>query len=538
LRRRGRGDRLEPPIPPPDDVGDLARQGYRQELHRTLGSFSSFAAGFSYLSILTGMFQNFHLGYAAGGPAFFWTWPAMFLGQLTVALCFAELAAHYPLCGGVYQWSRHVGSRASGWLTGWVYLGSLVVTLAAVALALQVTLPQVLPWCQFIGSATDPADSARNAVLLGLVLIVFTTVINAVGVRLLARINNVGVFSELIGAILLIVLLAAHAVRGPAVVFDTLGHGTGQPLGYFGPLCAAAVMASYVMYGYDTAGSLAEETREPRRKAPRAILQALTAAAAAGALLLLFSLMAAPDLLDENLGKDSGGLPHLVTQSLGETLGIVFLCDVVFAITVCALAVHTGTVRIVFAMARDNNLPFARSLSRVWGRSRTPIVPVLVTGTLAFLILLVNINQPNVVGAVVAVSIVWANLAYLMVTFPLLLRRLRGWPGKGGSGAKGLFTLGRWGVAVNVAAVLWGAITVVNMAWPRPEVYGEEWYARYAAPLFTAVLLAAGVLYYGVVQRHKEGVLPEHKSVAPPEAGVSTCRASSAAGADKTGDEP
>jgi urea carboxylase system permease len=495
-----------------DDAGDLARQGYRQELDRTLGSFSSFAAGFSYLSILTGMFQNFHLGYGAGGPAFFWTWPAMFLGQLTIALCFAELAAHYPLCGGVYQWSRHVGSRASGWLTGWVYLGSLVVTLAAVALALQVTLPQILPGSQFIGERGDEADSARNAVLLGLGLILFTTVINAVGVRLLARINNVGVFSELIGSVLLVVLLAAHALRGPAVVFDTLGRGAGEPLGYFGPLCAAAVVASYVMYGYDTAGSLAEETTEPRRKAPRAILQALTSCAAIGALLLLFSLMAAPDLHDENLGTASGGLPSIVTHALGGPLGTVFLWDVVFAITVCALAVHTGTVRIVFAMARDNNLPFARALSRVSPTSRTPVVPVLVVGALAFLILLVNVNQPKVVGAVVSVSIVWANLAYLMVTFPLLLRRLRGWPGKGGSGADGLFTLGRWGVAVNVAAVLWGALTAVNMAWPRTEVYGEEWHQRYAAPLFTGVLLAAGALYYGLVQRHKAGVLQEHRA--------------------------
>ena len=59
---------------------------------RMSGSFTSFAAGFSYLSILTGIFQTFHMGYGSGGPAFFWTWPAVFLGQLLVALCFAELA--------------------------------------------------------------------------------------------------------------------------------------------------------------------------------------------------------------------------------------------------------------------------------------------------------------------------------------------------------------------------------------------------------------------------------------------------------------
>src|SRR5947209_2462086 len=95
------------------DTQDLAALGYRQELRRGIGSFSSFAAGFSYLSILTGMFQTFHLGYHFGGPAFFWTWPLMFAGQLTVALSFAELAAHYPLAGRVYQWSKHVAPRQS-----------------------------------------------------------------------------------------------------------------------------------------------------------------------------------------------------------------------------------------------------------------------------------------------------------------------------------------------------------------------------------------------------------------------------------------
>jgi hypothetical protein len=44
------------------DARDLAAFGYRQELDRTLGRFSSFAAGFSYISILTGLFQTFYLG--------------------------------------------------------------------------------------------------------------------------------------------------------------------------------------------------------------------------------------------------------------------------------------------------------------------------------------------------------------------------------------------------------------------------------------------------------------------------------------------
>ena len=81
-----------------------------------------------------------------------------------------------------------------------------------------------------------------------------------------------GVFAEMAGAVVLIVLLAAQARRGPGVVLETQGQGDGLPMGYLGPFLAAALMPSFVMYGFDTAGSLAEETDDPRRRAPRAIL--------------------------------------------------------------------------------------------------------------------------------------------------------------------------------------------------------------------------------------------------------------------------
>ena len=81
------------------DSDELAEFGYRQELDRTLGNFHTFAAGISYISILTGTFQLFYFGFAFGGPAYWWSWPMVFAGQLMVALCFCELAARYPVAG-------------------------------------------------------------------------------------------------------------------------------------------------------------------------------------------------------------------------------------------------------------------------------------------------------------------------------------------------------------------------------------------------------------------------------------------------------
>src|SRR3954452_7824920 len=89
--------------PAPDDSSDLEKFGYRQELERSLGSFSSFAAGVSYISIMTGVFQLFFFGFGAGGPGVILTRALVFLGELAVALCFAELAGPFPLAGSVYQ---------------------------------------------------------------------------------------------------------------------------------------------------------------------------------------------------------------------------------------------------------------------------------------------------------------------------------------------------------------------------------------------------------------------------------------------------
>ena len=95
------------------DDSDLESFGYRPQLHRSIGSYGSFAAGFSFVSIPTTVFQLFSFGFGFGGPSFFWTWPIVFGGQMLVALCFAELASRYPISGCIYQWSRRLSNSAS-----------------------------------------------------------------------------------------------------------------------------------------------------------------------------------------------------------------------------------------------------------------------------------------------------------------------------------------------------------------------------------------------------------------------------------------
>ena len=176
---------------------------------------------------------------------------------------------------------------------------------------------------------------------------------------------------------------------------------------------------------------------------------------------------------------------------LGGTIGDIFLWSVVIAITVCCLAVHTAAIRMMFAMARDNNLPAGEHLAT--GATRGPrrrSSPPILIGVLAILILVVNIRQPQIFVVITSIGIVMIYIAYLLVTVPMLLARLRGeWRSE--DAPPGYFSLGRWGLPVNVLAVTWGLCMALNLIWPRQSIYNAvepfHWYLKWGAVLFIGV---------------------------------------------------
>ncbi|MFE1317031.1 amino acid permease [Kitasatospora phosalacinea] len=475
-----------------------AAAGYPQQLHRTIGRFGSFAAGFSFISVLTTVFQLFAFGYGAAGPAFVWTWPVVLLGQLLVAACFAELAARHPYSGAIYQWASRMAGPVYGWFTGWLMVLGQVVVVAAAALALQVVLPALWSGFQLLGGDPSPttASGAANAVLLGAALIALTTFVNAVDNRVLTLVNGVGVGAEILGIVLIVVALFGHAEQPPRALLHTApGSGGGWAL------LVGAFTAAYVMIGFDSAGELSEETLAPRRTAPRTILTALAAAGLSGGLLLLGGVLAAPSLTDGRLAAE--GLPYVLTSRLGDGLGRVLLADVAVAVCVGTLAMQTAGARMVFSMARDGALPGWRRLSAVAPRSGMPRWAALAVGAPAVGFLLLNLAAPAAFVALSSTCVALVYAAYALVVGAVLVRRLRGLPlGEGAPAAdeagRPLFSLGRWGLPVNAAALLYGVAMTVNLAWPRAAVYdpeGGHWYLRWFALLTFAAALATGAAY-------------------------------------------
>jgi amino acid transporter len=158
-------------------------------------------------------------------------------------------------------------------------------------------------------------------------------------------------------------------------------------------------------------------------------------------------------------------------------------------------------------MARDNRLPFGKFLSKVNKRTGTPVITGIAVSTLAILVLLVNIGQSSVFLAIASVSVVIVYIAYLMVTVPALIHRLRG---TSLSYGRPVMDLGRWGIPVNLIAVVMGTLLVINIGWPRAEVYdpaGGSWFLQYFALIFVTATLIVGYLAYRVV-RDRDGASP------------------------------
>src|SRR5213083_2435529 len=485
------------------DARDLAGFGYKQELKRVLGVYSSFAVAFSYISPSTGIFTLYALGLGTGGAFFFWTWPIVALGQLIVARNFAEVSSHFPVAGSVYQWTKYLSNRTYSWFTGWIYLFAGVLTVAAVV----ATVPLVLiPLLNNMGMnlGTD-ADTNRNVAAL---VLLSTTLLSIFGVRLVAIVNNTGVVFEIVGMVvfaLILVLFYHH--QSVSVFTDTSYLGTSNQTGTF---LAAMFMSLFVIYGFDTASTLAEETKNPRREAPRAVIAAVVGAAIIGAIFLFAVVIAIPGQMsqfvaDTGAGKYPFPLVTIIEGNFPGWAANLYLFVVFAAIYVCCLAIQTSTIRLAFGMARDEKLPLSRLYNKVNPILHTPVWTCVVVGALSAVPFLYFAGAGLV--AISATGMIY--FSYLLGNIATLIARRRGWPTEGAP-----FKLGGWGMVVNVLALAWGGSMLLNFLWPRaatnpplsalPNI--PDLGPLSNVPIFEAtiaVILIVGAIYYLVAQRGK-----------------------------------
>jgi urea carboxylase system permease len=503
------------------DVRDLARFGYQQELRRVLGVYSSFAVAFSYISPSTGIFTLFILGISLAGPAFFWSWPIVVVGQLLVGLNFAEVSSHFPVAGSVYQWTKYLSNRTYAWFTGWIYLFAGVLTVAAVVATVPLVLIPLINNVFGTSIGTD-LDTERNVAAL---VLLSTTLLSIFGVRIVAFVNNTGVVFEILGMVIFaLVLLLFYHHQSASVFVDGsyLGSGFSNQAGVF---LAAMFMSLFVIYGFDTASTLAEETKNPRREAPRAVLAAIIGAAIIGAIFLVAVIIAIPGdmskfIADINAGKDPFPLITIIQANFPGWAANLYLFVVVAAIYVCCLAIQTATIRLAFGMGRDGKLPLAKYYNNVNTSLHTPVGTCIVVGVLAALPLLYYAGAATI--AIGATGMIY--LSYILGNLAILIARFRGWPKESAP-----FKLGQWGTIVNILALVWGVAMEINFLWPRNVAVGGQNPPMSALPNITVpgfianipvyeftlgLILIVGAIYYLIAQRNA----PATTAVAPAEA--------------------
>jgi amino acid transporter len=507
------------------DVSDLARFGHPQELRRVLGVYSNFAVAFSYISPSTGIFTLYALGIGLGGPAFFWSWPIVALGQFIVALNFAEVSSHFPVAGSVYQWSKYLSNRHYSWFTGWIYLFAGILTVSGVVATVPIV---IIPLLNGLGFSIPNDPNTQRYVAL--IVLLSTTLLSIFGVRLVAIVNNTGVVFEILGMVVFaLILLIFYHHQSPAVLGDTslLGSGFSQQSGTF---LAAMFMSLFVIYGFDTASTLAEETKNPRREAPRAVLASVIGATVIGAIFLFATIIAIPGDIDKyaaNVAAGKAAPPvDIITSNLGgvgfgnANLGNLYLFIVFAAIYVCCLAIQTATIRLAFGMARDGKLPLGKIYNRVSPTLHTPVGTCIVIGILAA----VPFAYYAGAGLIATMATGMIYVSYLLGNIAILIARTKGWPTE-----RTPFKLGGWGTIINVLALIWGGSMIVNFAWPRDVTVGNSNPALGTLPnipslgfignipLFEAVLgvvVVIGAIYYFAAQRNA----PETAPIKPAEA--------------------
>ncbi len=518
------------------DDAHLRSLGIKPELKRTLGFMSNFAVAFSFLSVSTGTFGNFGVGLGLGGPAFIWSWPIVIVGQLFVALVFAELASHFPVAGSIYQWSKRLSNRTLGWFTGWIYFWAQVVTVTAVSVIVAFVIdglhgaafPAVDGAVPFLDS-TDPTGLTTMFTMISITTLVLTTAINAFGVRVLSILNNIGVATEIIGMGLFAIILLFFANHQPlSVLVDTAGAEAATGGNYLPAFALGMFMALFVVYGFDTAGTFGEETVDAGRQAPRGVLTALLASGVIGAIFLVAVILAIPDMSAAMAEGQAGGFPIATTISnalqtqllFGVTLGETYLVIILASVFVCTLAIQGAAARLMFSMGRDRHLPLGSLWGHVNTRFQTPANAVLAVGVLAVVPILVIGPLGGFFLSIAATGLIY--LSYFLCNIGVLLARRQGWPHK-----PAWFNLGKWGMPVNILALVYGGLMIINIGlWADTSLFGDfggdgrgftnpminsffkpfgqELTGMPAWPTFETiigVILVLGVIYYAVAVR-------------------------------------
>ncbi|WP_331436179.1 amino acid permease [Gordonia sp. w5E2] len=486
-----------------DDEAHLARLGYTQELHRSWSGFSNFAISFSIISILSGCFTSFGLGWNNGGPAAIaWGWPIVSIFILLIGFCMAELVSAYPTSGGIYWWAAKLGGAKAGFYTGWLNLIGLVAILASVAYGAATFLDLTIG--TFSQSWLDGYSLTRVFVIF-LIILACSALINIFSGHLLSMLNNISVWWHVFGAaavILILFLLPDQHASFSDVFAKTVNNSgifEGKTSGFgfiLFVLPISAILTQYTITGYDASAHLSEETKGAANAAAQGIWRSIAYSAVGGWILLLSFLFAVQDA--DGVSKGGGAVATIFTQALtSKWAGVVLIISTAGQLF-CTAACQTSASRMMFAFSRDGAVPG----HKLWSKVRSNGMPanaVVVTAVIAAIITLpalvpVDINGAPVPVAFYAVVSIGVVGLYLCFAVPIYFR----WKA-GDSFEAGSWTLGSKYKWIAPIALIEIALTSLVAMFPT-SLGGMPWDASFEWKYVNYTPLLVGgalILLYG-----------------------------------------
>ncbi|OBT75861.1 hypothetical protein VF21_04370 [Pseudogymnoascus sp. 05NY08] len=458
----------------------LAELGYVGELHRNLSMMSVLGMSFAIMSVPLGISTTMYISLTDGqAVTALYGWIFVSLVSLCTAASLAEICAVYPTAGGVYYWSAILSTRKwapmvsfiDGWLT---LVGNWTATLSINFSGSQLILSAITLWDE------EYVPNQWQTVLMFWAVMLVCALVNTFGIKYLDMINQVCIYWTMGTVVIILVTLLAMADdrRSAAFVFTHYdASASGWPTGW--AFFVGLLQASYTLIGYGMVASMCEEVPNPQREVPRALVLSVAAAGITGLIFLIPLLFVLPDvkvLLSVANNQPIGLLFKTVTGSAGGAFGLLFLIfGILFFAGVGAL---TAASRYTYAFARDGAMPGSNLWCQIDKRLDVPLLAIILSTVVNCLLGCIYFGSSAAFNSFTGVATICLSTSYGL---PVLISLARGRRDVVNSP----FSLGIFGVAINLVTVVWTGFSLVIFCMPV------------ALPVTTSSMNYASVVFAG-----------------------------------------
>ncbi|KAK2769876.1 hypothetical protein FQN53_005833 [Emmonsiellopsis sp. PD_33] len=465
----------------------LAKMGYKSELPRNLGMMTVLGLSFAIMAAPFGLSTTLYINLTDGlCVTILWGWVFVTLISIAIAASLAEICSVYPTAGGVYYWSAMLSTKEwaplMSFIDGWLTLvGNWTVTLSINFSGGQLILSAISLWNE------DFVPNEWQTILMFWAVMLVCALVNVFGAKYLNFINNLCIYWTAASVVIIMITLLTMAEHKNHASF-VFGHfdasTSGWPSGW--AFFVGLLQAAYTLTGYGMVAAMCEETQNPHREVPKAIVLSVVAAGVTGLAYIIPVLFVLPpvDLLRSVAnGQPIGLLFKTVTGSAAGGFGLLFL---ILGIQIFAgIGALTAASRCTYAFARDGAIPGSRLWRKVSKRFDVPLWGLILSTIVDCLLGLIYFGSSAAFNSFTGVATICLSTSYGV---PILISVVRGRKHV----KKAPFSLGKFGYAINIATICWIALAIALFCMPvsLPVTASSMNYASVVFAGFAAISVA------------------------------------------------